>query len=99
MYLTIWSYKVAVDKKDEFEKMYGNKGAWVRLFSKYPDYIKTELFKDLKAEGTYLTLDYWKSQESYLTFRQSAEKEFKNIDELGENLTLEEFHIGEFLLV
>ena len=95
-FLTIWEYKVKSDKKNEFEKLYGQDGDWIKLFKKYSDYIKTELIKDLKNNDLYTTLDYWKSKEAYYNFKEKSKNEFSEIDKKGEKLTLEEIHIGEF---
>jgi heme-degrading monooxygenase HmoA len=95
-FITIWEYKVKPEKKEEFEKLYGQDGDWVRLFHKFPDYIKTEFIKDLNNNDLYLTLDYWKSKEAYNRFKETAKEKFSEIDKKGEKLTLEEKHIGEF---
>lgn len=94
-FITIWRYKIKPEKRSEFEKLYGQNGEWVKLFKKYPDYIKTELIKNLN-NNHYITLDYWNSKESYYKFKEAAKKEFIEIDSQGEELTIEEKHIGEF---
>ncbi len=98
-FVTIWTYNVIPGKEKQFEELYGNEGAWVKLFRKYPDYLKTELHKDLKISSRYVTIDYWKSREAYYEFRKSEIKTFKEIDKIGEELTESEIKIGEFLLI
>ena len=98
-FVTIWKYKVKPEKKTEFGKLYGNEGDWVKLFKKFPGYIKTDLIKDLNNNGTYLTLDYWVSREAYHNFKQKSVNEFSITDKKGEELTLEEKHLGEFIAV
>lgn len=95
-FLTIWSYKIVTGREKDFERLYGKDGDWVKLFRKHPDYIKTELEKDLNDELHYITIDYWKSKESYYNFREEVKKEFEIIDKYGEELTLTETHLGEF---
>ncbi len=97
-FITIWQYKIKSNKKNEFEKLYGPDGDWVKLFQKFSSYIKTELIKDLHNNDCYLTLDYWKSKEAYYRFKENAKEEFSEIDKKGEKLTLEEKHMGEFIL-
>jgi heme-degrading monooxygenase HmoA len=98
-FVTIWKYKVKPEKKTEFGKLYGNEGDWVKLFKIFPGYIKTDLIKDLNNNGTYLTLDYWVSREAYHNFKQKSVNEFSITDKKGEELTLEEKHLGEFIAV
>lgn len=99
MFLVVWSYKVSIVNQYAFETMYGKNGKWVRLFNRFPDYIKTELCKDLNNENHYISMDYWNSRESYYAFRKMTEKEFTEIDKFGEKITLEETRLGEFELV
>jgi heme-degrading monooxygenase HmoA len=96
MFVTIWKYKVKSDKKEEFVALYGVDGDWVRLFKNFSDYVKTTLLKDINDSESYVTLDYWKSKEVYYDFKLKAVEEFKRIDEIGEELTLSEEHLGEF---
>lgn len=99
MYSIIWSYKVVSGKENEFEKMYGEEGEWVKLFRKYPDYIKTELHKNLDENSHYITIDNWTSKESYNKFRDQAGSEFEVIDKLGEKLTFSETPLGKFAVL
>jgi heme-degrading monooxygenase HmoA len=98
-FVTIWTYEVKQGKEIQFEELYGNDGAWVKLFRKYPDYLKTELHKDLIIPSRYVTIDYWKSREAYDVFRKSEIKTFEEIDKTGEELTGSEIKIGEFLFI
>jgi heme-degrading monooxygenase HmoA len=98
-FVTIWTYDVKPGKESQFEELYGNNGAWVKLFRKYPDYLKTELHKDIKIPFRYVTMDYWKSSEAYYDFRKKEIKTFEEIDKVGEELTGSEIKIGEFLLI
>ncbi len=98
-FVTLWTYDVKPGKESQFEELYGNSGEWVKLFRKYPDYLKTELHKDLKIPSRYITIDYWKSKEAYEDFRKSEIKTFNEIDKAGEEFTESEIKIGEFLLI
>lgn len=99
MFITIWKYKVKPGKKTEFEELYGNKGDWVKLFNKFPGYIKTDLIKNLNDNDMYLTMDYWLSKDAYDNFKLKSKEEFVLIDKKGEELTIEEEHSGEFTAV
>lgn len=96
-FITIWEYKVKAERKAEFEKLYGLDGAWVKLFKKFPGYVRTELIRDLDNDSVYITIDYWKSKEAYSSFKEESKEEFSGIDKKGEELTLEEKHIGDFI--
>ena len=97
MYKVIWRYEVKVESIKDFLKIYDTNGEWVQLFSKSPDFIKTELFNETSDPSCFVTIDYWKSKESYSSF-YTAEKEAVNrIDFQGDELTLNEERIGEFI--
>lgn len=98
-YITIWKYKIKSEKKDEFENLYGNYGEWVKLFQKFPGYIKTELHRDINDPDRYITIDHWESKEAYYNFKEQSKKEYLEIDKMGEDSTLEEKHIGEFVSI
>jgi len=95
MFIIIWRYKIKYEHIFDFESLYGQKGDWVRLFKRYDDYIKTEFLKDCSDTESYITIDYWKSKESYQNFKRTAAKEINEIDKLGEKLTLQETYLGE----
>ena len=95
-FTTIWQYKINPERKNEFEKLYGEDGEWIKLFKKYDGYIRTELLKDLNNENNYFTIDYWNSKESYYHFKDNSFKEYLELDKRGDGLTLSEKHIGEF---
>ena len=98
-YLTIWEYKITSEKKDEFENLYGNHGEWVKLFQKFSGFIKTELHRDINNPDKYVTIDHWESKEAYNQFKKLSKEDFLEIDKIGEGLTVEEKHIGEFLTI
>ena len=49
-YTYIWKYLVPPDSARAFERAYGPKGAWVKLFKKHDGYLRTELHKDAVSE-------------------------------------------------
>ena len=79
-YLTIWEYKIKPEKKNIFEKLYSNIGKWVKLFKKFPGYIKTGLYRDISNPNKYITLDYWESKEAYYNFKELSKQEYLEID-------------------
>jgi len=95
-FVVIWEFRVPSGKKDAFERAYGADGPWARLFRQDEAYLGTELIRDLKAEGTYMTLDFWKSQEAYGAFRAMHAGEYQAIDAECESLTESEREVGRF---
>lgn len=96
MYVILWKYKVGTNFKNEFEKLYGNDGDWVKLFQKSPHYFGTELIKN---QEFYITVDRWNSKEKYEEFLSLNKSEFEIIDKKGEALTETENLIGKFEVV
>lgn len=97
MYKVIWRYEVIPERVKEFLKIYDSNGEWVQLFSKSPDFIKTELYYETNAIQFFLTIDYWKSKKAYQAFYKSHKKEVDVIDEMGDELTISEERLGEFI--
>ena len=95
-FVAVWRYEIAPGMEAPFEQAYGREGDWVRLFQKDEAYIGTELVRDLKADRTYLTFDFWASAEAYESFRRRYAAEYKVIDQKCAALTLKESEIGRF---
>ncbi len=95
----MWEFQVREGMKKRFEQGYGSDGAWARLFEQDGSYIGTELILDLKASGTYLTLDFWTSQEAYDAFRKKHLAKYKALDQMCQEMTESEREIGRFVRV
>ena len=80
-----------------FEAAYGADGGWVRLFCKSPEYVRTELVRDVTERGRYLTIDVWKSGAAYESFRERYGEAYKKIDLLCEGMTEAESELGRFV--
>ncbi len=70
-----------------------------KTLSKFPGYIKTELHLNINETDCYVTLDYWRPKEAYYQFKEQSKQEFLEINKMGEDSTLEEKHIGEFVRI
>ena len=92
----VWEFRVASEKKAEFERHYGPEGTWVQLFRRSPEFIGTELLRDREAPERYLTIDRWKSVASYDAFRDEFAEEYKRTDAEMESLTQSETKLGVF---
>jgi heme-degrading monooxygenase HmoA len=92
----VWAYRVLPDRTDEFLRLYGPEGAWVRLFRQAPGYLGTDLYSDRDDTSRYLSIDRWQSEEAFRVFRERFAEEFERLDREGDELTLEETPLGEF---
>jgi len=95
-YLTIWEFRVKTGKEQQFEEAYGADGVWAQCFQRGEGYLGTELVRDQKQPGRYLTLDFWISRDAYTHFREQHFAEYEEIDKKCEALTEAEAQIGEF---
>lgn len=97
-FLIIWQFQVREGMEKLFERIYGPGGDWVRLFAQNDAYIRTELVHESNS-ASYLTLDFWESQEAYAAFRKQRRAEYKTLDLKCEGMTENEREIGRFLRV
>ena len=95
-FIDLWAYRVPPQKADEFGRLYGSEGAWVRLFRQAPGYLDTHLYRDRNDAYRYVTVDRWESEEAFRAFRVRFAEEFEHLDIEGEHLTVEETPLGEF---
>mgnify|MGYP006266470949 CR=1 FL=1 len=95
----IWEYSVPAENVAEFERHYSSRGTWVGFFLKADEYHGTLLLRDAENPGRYVTIDRWDSFETYQAFCQAHEAEYRRIDALCANLTLNERRIGLFEVV
>ena len=96
-YLIIWEFRVHPRMKKRFLQAYGPGGEWAKLFSRDKHYIRTDLMQSSRLPGTYLTFDFWTSQEAYKDFRKAHAAEYKVIDENCKDLTETEREVGTYL--
>ena len=95
-YLVVWQFRPRRGAERRFEEAYGPSGSWARLFANGEGFVRTELNRDLKDSGRYLTLDYWTTKEAYKAFRTKHAADYAAIDSECESLTAEETSLGEF---
>lgn len=90
MYVIVWQFRVKPGREAEFEKAYGPRGEWVKMFSSEKAYRGTELVRDPKDASVYMTIDRWTSQAAYDAFRAWQRAPFDALDRKCEALTVEE---------
>jgi len=95
-FAVVWEFRVRSGKRREFEAAYGPDGAWVKLFRRDREYIRTDLIRDRETSRRYLTIDVWSSREAYLRFKKRNQHDYDEVDRSCASLTEVEVKIGEF---
>jgi len=95
-YTYIWEYHVRPDRVDEFERLYGPQGEWIELFGRSTGYIRTELHRDRSQPNRFVTVDHRDSYDAWLDWRAGFASQFEELDRRGEQLTAEEWEVGQF---
>jgi len=96
MHSVAWKYIVEKENQIEFEKEYGNDGAWSILFAKSKNYLGSFLNKDIEVNGNYLLIDTWTEKRFYDTFKEENKEIYNELSSKFERLYSEEEKIGEF---
>jgi heme-degrading monooxygenase HmoA len=96
MYVILWEYSVAEDKRAAFLELYGPRGEWERLFRGHEGWMRSELLRDDGTPGRYVSVDRWSSRELYERFLERSKADFERIDQLGQALTDREEQLGRF---
>ncbi len=98
-FLITWRLKVKPGREKEFEEAYGPVGDWARLFGYHEGYLGTELMRDSKETGVYLTIDRWRSADAFNNFKELYLSEYEQLDrilaELTESETLQGYYLTE----
>jgi heme-degrading monooxygenase HmoA len=90
----IWEFQVRAGMEKRFEKTYGSKGDWARLFAQDASHIATELIHHFNDGRRYITLDFWTSQKAFDEFKERNLIKYKALDRKCEDLTDSEREIG-----
>ena len=94
MIALIWRYEVLEEAREAFEATYGPTGAWAQLFNRAEGFRGTELLR--AGDGSYLTLDIWRSREDFDAFLAAHRADYDALDRSTESWTSAEHRIGEF---
>jgi heme-degrading monooxygenase HmoA len=95
-HVVVWRYRVHAERRADFERAYGPAGPWVALFGSAEGYLGTTLLRALEENDTYLTIDRWRSPESFERFRTGFAAAYELLDRDLEGLALEETRLGAF---
>ena len=95
MFLIMWQYQVKPGEVERFVSVYNSEGRWADFFRGHAGYQGTVLVKSVHHDYTYVTLDYWDSEEDYREFARKNSEEYAAIDRECDELTESETKIGE----
>lgn len=98
MFVVVWQFEIAEEKIADFEAAYGPDGDWAQLFRKSPEYLGTELLRDVYISGSYLTIDRWKSEEAFRAFRRENDAAYEELDRACDALTSRESRVGAYVV-
>ena len=96
VYCIVWEFNVHPQSVAEFERHYGPDGSWAALFRSAPGYLGTQLLADASTRGLYLTVDRWRSEKEYDSFRRAHAGDYAALDHECDALTLGEREVGRY---
>jgi heme-degrading monooxygenase HmoA len=97
--LIVWEFEVAPGQERSFERFYGSKGDWARLFAREEGFLGTELWRDASRSGRYLTFDRWRAEGDFERFRQRWAAEYAALEEPSSRLKRSERLLSTLTLV
>jgi heme-degrading monooxygenase HmoA len=96
MFVILWEFEVKPGSEDRFQRVYGPKGAWVRLFRRDPHFRGTQLRRDPTRPLRYFTIDFWASESAYKKFLTKNRASYQELDRETEGLALKERRVLSF---
>ena len=96
MYVILWEFRVAPERRAAFEAAYGSDGAWARLFAEGAGFIGVELLRCADEAGRYVTVDRWGSRADFEAFKRAFESAYEALNRELEHLKADEARIGAF---
>jgi hypothetical protein len=94
VYLIIWQFEVAPEKRPEFARRYASDGDWARLFARSVEWQGTELIAVEGDAGSFFTVDRWTSPGAWERFKGVHTADYDALDRKCDGLTLSERRIG-----
>jgi heme-degrading monooxygenase HmoA len=99
VYVYVWEYQVHATAAAEFIRHYGADGTWVALFRQADGYLGTELLRDRDAPNRFMTIDRWRDEAAFASFRGQFAEPFEALDRRCAALTAMETPRGHFHVV
>lgn len=94
MIATIWRFRVHPGMIEAFERAYGPRGDWARLFERTDGYAGTELLRLHGEPATWLTIDRWRSEADYERAKATLADDYAALDRRCEAYTSDETWLG-----
>ena len=98
MYVVIWQYTIRPHFVKSFLEYYGTDGKWADLFRKSDDYLSTELLRSDSDPLQFITIDRWKSKQTYTLFINKNKTTYTALDKITEAWTEREGLIGNYTM-
>jgi heme-degrading monooxygenase HmoA len=92
----VWEFIVRETARDDFEKAYGPRGDWSRLFARYRGFNGTTLLRDTANPRGYLTIDVWDTLADRERMLVEAAEQYAALDARCGAWTESETEIGIF---
>ncbi len=96
MHAIMWEFHIERGQEQEFEEMYGPRGAWARLFGQGEGYVGAELLHAIDNPLRYITIDRWISRAAFETFHHQRSDDYDALDRRCDVITEREQLLGTF---
>jgi len=94
MYRLVWEFDAKPERVADFEKVYAADGRWATFFKQSPDYLGTELYKNVNRPVRFVAVDIWRSRVAYESFRKANSADYAKLDEWCRQLLAHERMLG-----
>ena len=96
MFVILWDYQVASDKRETFVRAYGPGGDWDALFGRAAGFKGLELLADPERPGRFLTIDRWEDQAAFQRFLAELGQDYAEMDDRLQALSTRQTRLGVF---
>ena len=98
MHVILWEFRCRPGCEAEFERVYGPRGEWARLFERGEGYLGTALNRDHGSARRYVVVDRWTTRQAFESFKERFRAEYEALDARCEALTEHEAPVSEAVL-
>jgi heme-degrading monooxygenase HmoA len=95
VFVRVWRFRPRGAQESEFNLVYGENGAWVKLFRVAAGYRGTELRRVSTDPSEYLTIDRWDSRAAWDAFLREHAARYEDLDRQTRHLTEQEQLVEE----
>ncbi|MFQ5648196.1 MAG: antibiotic biosynthesis monooxygenase family protein [Candidatus Aenigmatarchaeota archaeon] len=76
----VWKFYVKEGHEDEFVRMNTPGGDWAELFKRSPDYLGTQVGREIDDRRVYLVLDKWATKAAFDDFIEEHAADYAALD-------------------